>query len=319
MIPDRRILFVGGKGGVGKTTVAAALALAAAERGHRTLLVSTDPAHSTGDILETGLADTPRPVAPRLDAIELDPAAEAEAYIEDVKGRLADTVPPRLVGEVERQIDAARVSPGAEEAALFERFARLLEDAASWDRLVFDTAPTAQTLRLLALPEMMAAWMSGLIGRRRQLGAAERMWRRVAGAAAGGARAEMEDPVLAALELRRTRFLRARSLLTDPGAAAFLFVLTPERLPIRETERAVRTLEKYGIPVGGIVVNQVLADPSGDPFLAARRDRQAALLAEIDRAFGALPQARLALRERDVVGLEALRAVGRDLTVGESA
>jgi arsenite-transporting ATPase len=319
VIPERRFVFVGGKGGVGKTTVAAALALASADRGCRTLLVSTDPAHSTGDILETELADTPRPVAPGLDAIELDPAAEAESYIDEVKGRLADAVPPRLVAEVERQIDVARVSPGAEEAALFERFARLLDESESWDRVVFDTAPTGQTLRLLGLPELMAAWMRGLIDRRKQLGAAERMWRRVAGAAAGAGEGPGEDPVLAALERRRERFLRTRVLLTDPGAAAFLFVLTPERLPLRETERAVRSLEKYGIPVGGIVVNQVLAPGSEDAFHASRRERQGEVLAEIERTFASLPSCRLALRDRDVVGLQALRAIGRELTVGGSA
>ena len=319
VIPERRFVFVGGKGGVGKTTVAAALALAAAERGRRTLLVSTDPAHSTGDILETELADTPRPVAPGLEAIELDPAAEAESYIDEVKGRLADAVPPRLVAEVERQIDVARVSPGAGEAALFERFARLLDESAAWDRVVFDTAPTGQTLRLLGLPELMTAWMRGLIDRRKQLGAAERMWRRVAGAAAGGERRPGEDPVLAALERRRERFLRTRVLLTDPDAAAFLFVLTPERLPLRETERAVRSLEKHGIPVGGIVVNQVLAPGSKDAFHASRHERQGEVLAEIERTFPSLPSCRLALRDRDVVGLEALRAIGRELTVGGSA
>jgi arsenite-transporting ATPase len=130
-------------------------------------------------------------------ALEIDPEREADAYVAAVKERVAAVAPPRLLGEVERQIDIARVSPGAVEAALFDRFTRILENEhGSYDRIVFDTAPTGQTLRLLALPELMTTWMSGLIGRRRKVGAMARMWRNVA----GSERTERgtEDPILAA-------------------------------------------------------------------------------------------------------------------------
>jgi arsenite-transporting ATPase len=310
VLPDRPILFFGGKGGVGKTTLAASAALGLAARGHRTLLVSTDPAHSTGDILQADLGAEPRPVIADCWAMELDPEREADRYIEEVKARVATAAPPRLVAEVERQIDIARVSPGAVEAALFERFTRILEEEGKdFDRIVFDTAPTGQTLRLLSLPELMTAWMTGMIQRRKKVGALTRMWRNVAGSAASDA--EREDPVLAALEDRRARFHRARQTLTAPERAAFIFVVIPERLPIWETEKAVETLSRHAIPVGAIIVNQVLPPPAvedgGAAFMEARREREALYLARISRDLGDWPVLCVHLQETDPVGIDALK------------
>ena len=308
-LPDLPILFFGGKGGVGKTTLAATAALGFASRGHRTLLVSTDPAHSTADILQTDLGPEPRPVVADCWAMELDPEREADRYIEGVKTRIASAAPPRLLAEVERQIDIARVSPGAVEAALFERFTRILEEEGKeFDRIVFDTAPTGQTLRLLSLPEHMTAWMAGMIQRRKKVGALARMWKNVAGSAESDA--ERDDPILAALEERRARFHRARQTLTDPERIAFVFVVIPERLPIWETEKAVETLSRHRIPVGGIIVNQVLPPPVTEEgqaaFLEARREREAGYLAKISRDLGDWPLLCVHLQETDPVGIDAL-------------
>lgn len=304
---DRFVLFVGGKGGVGKTTVASALALSASDAGHNTLLVSTDPAHSTSDVLQAELGPEPQSIWSGFWAMEIDPEREVESYIEGVKSRIAESTAPRLVEEVERQVDIARVSPGAEEAALFERFTRLIEDAGSiYDRIVFDTAPTGQTLRLLSLPELMSAWIGGLIGQRKKVNALGQMWRNVAGAAAGD-RNNAEDPVLVALEERRARFQRAREIITDRARTSFVFVVTPERLPIWETEKAVASLTKYGIPVGGVVANRVLPDDAGGEFLERRREREEQYLERISRAFEAFPILQIALQESDVVGMDALR------------
>jgi arsenite-transporting ATPase len=244
-------------------------------------------------------------------AMEIDPAHEADLYIQGVKERIAESTAPRLLAEVERQIDVARVSPGAEEAALFERFTRLIEEAdTQFDRIVFDTAPTGQTLRLLSLPELMSAWIGGLIGQRKKVNALGRMWRNVAGAAAGDSTAG-EDPVLAALEERRERFGRARKVLTDSRRTAFVFVVTPERLPIWETEKAIGSLTKYKIPVGAVFVNRVIPEKAGGAFLESRRQQEAEYLARIDRSFDTLPVHHVPLMESDVVGVDALRQLAQ--------
>ncbi len=309
-----RILFFGGKGGVGKTTMAAAFALRCAKAGNRTLLVSTDPAHSTSDILETELGSSPTRIADRLWAMEISPQEETNSYIEDVKSRIAESIAPRLVAEVERQIDIARISPGAEESALFERFTKIIDsEGAEFDRLIFDTAPTGHTLRLLSLPELMTVWISGLISQRRKVNVLGKMWRNVSGAAAS--EVEHEDPVLKTLEERSTRFARVREILTDGAQAAFVFVITPEKLPIFETARAAAALEKYGVKIGGIIVNQVLPASVEGKFLTRRKEREGKYLQEIRESFQGHGLVEVPLFEDDVVGREALLHVANYLAV----
>jgi arsenite-transporting ATPase len=308
-LPATPVVFFGGKGGVGKTTVAAAFALRSAEEGARTLLVSTDPAHSTGDILGVPLGDEASEVLPGLHALEIDPEAEAERYIADVKKRVRQVASPRILDEVEREIDLARSSPGAEEAALLDRFAELVRTAGSgYDRVVFDTAPTGHTVRLLSLPELMSRWIDGLVSRRRKVRSLGRMWRNVAGAAAGSAGGD-EDPVLDALEQRQARFRAARDIVTDPERTAFTFVLTPERLPILETRKAAAALQRSKIPVAAVVVNRVLPPDAQGDFLARRREREARYLEDIDRELGAYPRVHVPLFDADVQGVEGLRRV----------
>ena len=257
-------------------------------------------------------------------AMEIDPEHEVDAYIADVKARIADSVPPRLAGEVERQIDIARISPGAEESALFDRFTRILQhEARDYDRVVFDTAPTGHTLRLLSLPETMTVWIAGLISHRKKVNILGRMWRNVAGAGAGagavaGSHDDTDDPVLRVLNERKHRFEEARKLVTDAERASFAFVVIPERLPILETGKAVRALDKYRIPVGGVFVNRVLPDYAEGEFLQRRRERETGYLDEIAATFTKHPIQHVPLMEADVVGVKALRELGMVLGSGES-
>ena len=304
---DRPFVFVGGKGGVGKTTVAAGLALTKAAAGLRTLLVSTDPAHSTGDVLAAELGPAPVDVRPSLQVLELHPEVEADRYMAAVEDRIQGTVPPRLVAEVARQMEVARGSPGAEEAAVFDRFTRVMEESRC-DRVVFDTAPSGHTLRLLSLPETMTGWLDELVQRRRKVGVLGTMWRNVAGSAAGSSPREA-DVVLETLVERRDRFERTRRVLCDPDQTAFVFVTLAERLPILETHRVMSALVRNSIPVGGVIVNQLLPPEGTDPFLERRRAREELHFADISARFRDWPIGTLPFLEKDPVGSDELLAL----------
>ncbi|MFP4509395.1 MAG: ArsA family ATPase [Spirochaetota bacterium] len=305
---DRRVLFFGGKGGVGKTTTATAFSLLSAARGSNTLLVSTDPAHSSADILERTLSGGIQKVRPNLWALELDSEQEADAYIQSVSHTIRSQVKPALRSEIDRQIRMARVSPGAQEAALFDRIAELIERSElDYDRIVFDTAPTGHTIHLLALPEMMEAWIDGLISRRKQVNEMSALWKNMTVGTGGQL---SDDPVERTLQDRKRKFARMRRILLDERQTAFIFVLNPERLPILETEKAIRMLTEHRVPVGGIVVNRVLPDDMPDhAFFRARKRQEAEYLEDIARRFSRMVTIRLPLLDRDVVGESSLEQI----------
>ncbi len=306
---ERPLVFFGGKGGVGKTTSAAVWALLSSRRGQRTLLVSTDPAHSTSDLLGLDLGGEERRVTEHLWALEIDPAKEAATYIDRVRLDLLRRAPERLRDEMERQVELARVTPGAEEAALFDRLAELaLSQGKTWDVLVFDTAPTGHTLRLLTLPETLQTWIDGLLDRRQRIQRLSALWRK--SLLASGKEHEVADPVEKLLGRRRRIFYQLRERLLQPASTTFCFVLTAERLPILETAKAVEVLQRHRIPVGGLVVNRLLPESaSSHAFFASRREQEQRYLDEIDHRFTRLPRLSLPLLPRDVAGRESLEQI----------
>lgn len=326
-IAGRRILYVGGKGGVGKTTVAASIALRFADSGQRCLVVSTDPAHSLGDVFQTDIGPQPRELAPGLRGLELDPDARLDQYLTEVKTSMKQLVHPDMYHEIDRQVELARSSPGAVEAAMLERMSELMvaEDG-DYDVVVFDTAPTGQTLRLLSLPEIMAAWTEGLLRHReRSDEMAEVVGRLSAQKKHGDDLSHFQEhsetasgddrfaQIRTTLLRRRRLFHRARRLLLDARTTAFVLVLIPERLPVLETAKAVASLKQFKIPVAGIVVNRILPAGSLGPFLEERRVQERHYLEQIGDRFRDLPQVRVPLFAKDVGGLDALREVAAHL------
>ena len=321
---DRRIIFVGGKGGVGKTTTAGALALMAGERGRSTLLVSTDPAHSLGDIFDIRVGNRETPLGPNLSGLEIDPEAEAERHIATVKMSMKSLVAPKMYSEIDRQLELARHSPGTMEAALLERMADLMAETRSrFDLLIFDTAPSGHTIRLLSLPEVLSAWSDGMLERQdrsRRLGELLKVFGRDHSredefGVIGGSKEEPDNSrdgrIQDILLTRRRKFHRARALLTDPAVTAFLLVLTAERLPILESKKVLALLAKFDVPVAGMIVNRLLPPDAEGDFLKERRLQEHEYRDEIERTFSALQRVYLDLLSHDVHGVETLREIGQ--------
>lgn len=319
----RRVLFVGGKGGVGKTTVAAATALAQSRLGRRVLLVSTDPAHNLGHLWKRDIGGRIVRLAPDLDATEIDPEQTTRAHLDEVGAALRKLMPAHLAGEVDKHMALSRDAPGMHEAAILERIAETVEQALDdYDLVVFDTAPSGHTARLMALPEMMSAWTQGLLQRQRRsarfgdvlrnLGGDEGVGENILGAGASHAQPDRDQQVRGILERRRHRFEQLRNVLSDSGRTSFVIVLAAERLPVMETIELHAQLVRAGVAVGGLVVNK-RSPADGGSFLAERRAHEQVHLRHLRAALPGLPLQELPLLASDVVGPVALEAFARML------
>ncbi|MEX5262881.1 MULTISPECIES: ArsA family ATPase [Kocuria] len=322
----RRVLFVGGKGGVGKTAVASATALAQARAGRRVLVVSTDPAHNLGHLWERPVGDRITPLARdlgggALDGIEVDPVATTDAHLAAVGATIRRLMPEHLAAEVDKHMELARDSPGTHESAVLERIAELVDtDLDDYDLIVFDTAPSGHTARLMALPEIMSAWTEGLLrrrGRAEKFGAALRGLedRDAASESIVGTgrprdpREERDLEIRRILLRRRERFEALREVLVDAERCSFVIVLAAERLPVLETAELHEQLVRAGVHVGALVVNKRSPADAGD-FLAERRALEEVHVATLRGALPGVPLLQVPLLPGDVVGQEALERFG---------
>ncbi|WP_435184204.1 ArsA family ATPase [Halobellus sp. EA9] len=313
----RKHVFFGGKGGVGKTTMSSAYALRCARADLRTLIVSTDPAHSTSDVFDQQFDDDPASVEgiENLDAMEIDPEAETERHLMETKRAMSDQVSAAMVNEIDRQIEMAHQTPGAYEAALMDRFIDVMREADDYDRVVFDTSPTGGTLRLLSLPEMLEGWIDRLAHKREK---AIELYERAAIGNNEPRRMMDGDPILERLRTRKERFEFAGDRLRND--AAFFLVVNPDELSLRETSRAIDELQSYGLDVRGLAVNRLTPEPEdheegrGARFLRDRVETEREHLDELRESFGPPVVAEVETRVSEVKG-SILETVASELDI----
>lgn len=298
-----RIILFTGKGGVGKTTSAAGTAALAAGRGHRTLVMSTDAAHSLGDAFGVPVGAGPTAVAPSLWVQQVDAQRRFEKSWADVQGYLRSVLDAAGVDPI--TAEELTVIPGAEEVlSLLEVRNQVV--SGEWDVVIVDCAPTAETLRLLALPEALNWYMSRMFGvQRRVVKALKPVLTRAAGVPMPG------DDVFDAIERLHGDLAQVQQLLSDKDASVRL-VLTPESVVVAEARRSLTTLSLYGYRVDGVIANRVFP-ASEDPFVAGWATAQAGVLEEIDQSFAGVPIWRSPYRPAEPVGVATLEALATEV------
>jgi arsenite-transporting ATPase len=298
-----RVLLFTGKGGVGKTTASAATGAAAAARGRKVLVLSTDPAHSLGDALGVPLGATPTEVDTGLYAMQVDAQRAFERTWRDIQSYLAAVL--ERAGIDALQAEELTVLPGAEEVLALLEVTRQVTTG-PWDLVVVDCAPTGETLRLLALPEALSWYVEKVFpAQRRALRAVRPLLSRVAGPAVP------REDVFDAVERLHRELLEVRAVLTAPSTSVRL-VLTPEAVVVAEARRTLTSLALYGYRVDGLVANRVFP-ASQDPFVAGWAAAQAEQLEGVRRDADGLPVHVAPYRGVEPVGLAALTELGQEL------
>ncbi|MDH3539702.1 MAG: TRC40/GET3/ArsA family transport-energizing ATPase [Acidimicrobiia bacterium] len=300
-----RVLLITGKGGVGKTTVAAATGLKAADLGYRTLVMSTDPAHSLADAFDLKLGDEPLPVSDNLVAQQIDSQHRLEQYWGEVRDYLTDVFDWTGLRGIEAE--ELSVFPGMDE--LFA-LADVKDHAVSgaFDLLVVDCAPTAETLRLLSLPEILGWYMDKIFPVERKVMRAMRpVLSRVVSMPIAG------EEVFDAAEGFYGRIQGVRDILTNPFVTSARLVLNPEKMVISEARRTYTYLGLFGYAVDGVIVNRVLPDAVTDPYFKRWQEVQADYLMDIEEGFADVEIRRLRLFDEEMVGIDKLRLLGDEL------
>jgi len=319
-----RVVFVIGKGGVGKTTTSASLAVALSKKGYKTLIVSLDPAHNLGDVFMEKLTDKPKKLAENLYASELDMEKLIQSYLKHLETSLKHMYRYLTVINLEKYFEVLSYSPGIEEYATLEAIREILNESSQWDVIIFDTPPTGLTLRVLALPKISLIWADKLIEIRRKILHRRKVIANIKGEETYSVdgeefklpKEEAEDPVMKELLQYRSEVEAVEKTIADPDRTSVIAVMNPEMLPLYETERAYESLKKFGIPLNLIVINKVIELREEIPELKVKMEAQKAVLEEIEKKFKNVDILKVPMFPEEPRGMEWLEKLGGMIVEG---
>lgn len=319
-----RTIFVIGKGGVGKTTTSASLAMALAKAKYRTLIVSLDPAHNLGDVFMVKLSDKPKKLAENLYASELDMDKLIKGYLKHLENNLKNMYRYLTVINLEKYFEVLSFSPGIEEYATLEAIRNILLEGDEWDVIVFDTPPTGLTLRVLALPRISLIWADKLMEIRRKILERRRMIVKIQGEQKFQVdghefvlpKDEEEDPVMKELREYREEVKFVEDVITNPNKTSVVAVMNPEMLPLYETERAHESLRKFGVSLNMVVVNKVITVEKDIPEIRVKLEAQRKVLEEIEKKFRGIEIIRVPMFPEEPRGLDWLEKLGGMIVEG---
>ncbi len=308
-----------GKGGVGKTTCAAATAVSLAEAGRKTLIVSLDPAHNLGDVLDAELGDEPREVMDGLWAMEPDFEKVISKYLRELAERVKDVYGYLKIFNLDNYVDTLRYSPGVEEDAVLRKIMEILR-MGDYEEIVLDTPPTGLTVRMLVLPSVSLTWIEKLMELRLRLLGARRALEKLSGEKMVIRHGETEitvatdpedDPIFRELEALRREISWLQGIITDGSRTTVSMVVNPDVLSVREAARAIGVLKRVGIPMRRLIVNKYLRLSEVPVELKERVEEQERALELARRELGFLETVIVPLFPREPRGVGALREVAR--------
>jgi arsenite-transporting ATPase len=301
-----RIVLFTGKGGVGKTTLSAATSLRAAALGYKTLVISTDIAHSLADSFNVPLSNDPTPIGPPgLFAAEIDTAEELERHWGDIKRRVASVL--RDTGLKSAIAGEMAVIPGLDEILSLVRIKKYFDEA-NFDVLIIDSAPTGSAMRLLGAPDLNRLYIKNVLNFARGIGSM------ILPMIQSVIRIPLtENTVQEKLKKLFDEVEQLHQVLIDPSLTSVRLVLNPDRMAILETERAFTYFSLYGLSVDALFVNRILPDEVSDPYLKTWKQHHAEYRQQIEETFAPLPVFEIPLFKQEVTGIKHLQILADSL------